>query len=216
MLVCAIEDSGLVLRCPESWDPPIALDSESSQSLSSSPASGSRLKSFFGISFLSHRPKGRSLASVFVIRTSSLKRRDLDRGSTPSLTERSAPTTAHGIFEFISSALPDSPASGSRFSVWLWIVKSPLSPSSLPAIEPRKSERQIFQLSQAYDSSASSNVDSTVPTSVPESVPGTTGRETTTSAASATDVEFYCSRITDSFELMVMKRTFLFIDRKML
>jgi len=38
--------------------------------------------------------------------------------------------------------------------------------------------------SQAYDSSASSNVDSTVPTSVPESVPGTTGRETTTSAAS--------------------------------
>lgn len=35
--------------------------------------------------------------------------------------------------------------------------------------------------------------------SVPESVPGTTGRETTTSAASSTDVEFYCSRITDSF-----------------
>ncbi|GKV53231.1 hypothetical protein SLEP1_g59767 [Rubroshorea leprosula] len=48
--------------------------------------------------------------------TSSLKRRDLDRGSTPSLTERSAPTTAHGIVEFISSVLPDSPASGSRLS----------------------------------------------------------------------------------------------------
>lgn len=143
MLVCAIEDSGLVLRCPESWDPPIAANSPSSQSwcYSNSPASA-----FFGIAFLSHRPKGRSLASVFVRRTSSLKRRDLDRGSTPSLTERSAPTTAHGIVEWISSALPDSPASGSRFSVWLWIVKSPLSPSSLPAIEPRKSERQIFQL----------------------------------------------------------------------
>lgn len=96
-----------------------SLASESSKSLSASPASGSRLKSFFGMEFLSHRAKGRSLASVFVIRTSSLKRRDLDRGSTPSLTERSAPTTVHGIVEFISSALPDSPASGSRLSVWL-------------------------------------------------------------------------------------------------
>ena len=95
----------------------ITLASESSQSLSASPASGSRLKSFFGIEFISHRAKGRSLASVFVRRTSSLKRRDLDRGSTPSLTE--SPTTAHGIVEFISSALPDSPASGSRLSVWL-------------------------------------------------------------------------------------------------
>lgn len=94
-----------------------SLASESSQSLSASPAFGSRLKSLFGIEFLSHRAKGRSLASVFVIRTSSLKRRDLDRGSTPSLTERSAP--AHGIVEFISSSLPDSPASGSRLSVWL-------------------------------------------------------------------------------------------------
>lgn len=80
--------------------------------------------------------------------------------------------------------------------------------------------------SQAYDSSASSNVDSTVPTSVLESVPGTTGRETTTVVASSTDVSFYCSRITNSFWLMiphtsslwlmVMKRTFPFIDRKML
>ena len=41
-------------------------------------------------------------------RTSSLKRRDLDRGSTPSLTERSAPTTAHGIVEFISSVSGDN------------------------------------------------------------------------------------------------------------
>jgi hypothetical protein len=64
------------------------------------------------------------------------------------------------------------------------------------ATEELKADTSVAYL-QAYDSSASSNVDSTVPTSVPESVPGTTGRETKTSAASSTDVEFSCSRITD-------------------
>lgn len=123
--------------------------------------------------------------------------------------------------------------------LWLWIVKSPLSLSSLPAIEPRKSYRYWSCLFAGvwficffkcwFDSanfcSRISPWNSLVENS--SSMPGTTGRETTTSAASSTDVEFYCSRIKDSFWLMIpqtfrlpwlmiMKRTFPFIDRKML